>query len=265
MVTHTVGNTIATLYKLARKRCRRNNRVKPGGRGSHGLDEGQAAPTRIDDAKFGETPLAQTVAAAAAMRRLSSLLLSLEQPHPTVDAMLAKFAEWESELARRGSAGQRAPDRRASTTIRGGSISTTPPTSVRTTRAFPSTPFDHLDADKAGGRVVFPLVYEGPPGLVHGGFLAVFFDCVIQHHSCVTGLSGKTRSLAVTFRRPTPVLTELRFDIVRSPGRAGHHVDGAAAARRRGALHRRGQHLGVAAGQADRHLNSAGGERSPTT
>ncbi len=29
------------------------------------------------------------------------------------------------------------------------------------------------------------------------------------------GLSGKTRSLAVSFRRPTPVLTELRFDIAR--------------------------------------------------
>ena len=51
---------------------------------------------------------------------------------------------------------------------------------------------------------------------MHGGFLAVFFDCVIQHQSCVAGLSGKTRSLTVTFRRPTPVLTELRFDIGRS-------------------------------------------------
>jgi hypothetical protein len=56
---------------------------------------------------------------------------------------------------------------------------------------------------------------------VHGGFLGVFFDCVIQHHNCVTGLSGKTRSLAVTYRRPTPVLTELQFDIVRSPVERG--------------------------------------------
>ena len=51
---------------------------------------------------------------------------------------------------------------------------------------------------------------------MHGGFLAVFFDCVIQHHNCATGFSGKTRSLNVTFRRPTPILTELGFDIVRS-------------------------------------------------
>jgi hypothetical protein len=167
------------------------------------------------DAKFGEAPLAQTFAAAGAMRRLSSLLLALEHPHPTVDAMLEKFAEWERELA------AAAPKDNAP---RIGEIDDDPrrvylnhATDIGAYNpCFPEYRFDHLDADNASGRVSFPLVYEGPPGLVHGGFLAVFFDCVIQHHSCVTGLSGKTRSLAVTFRRPTPVLTELRFDIVRS-------------------------------------------------
>lgn len=86
---------------------------------------------------------------------------------------------------------------------------------------FPEYRFTEFDAEKATGGVEFPVIYEGPPGLVHGGFLGVFFDCVIQHHNCVTGLSGKTRSLAVTFRRPTPVLTELRFDIARSEGERG--------------------------------------------
>ena len=75
--------------------------------------------------------------------------------------------------------------------------------------------------ETAAGRVTFPVVYEGPPGLVHGGFLAVFFDCVIQHQNCATELSGKTRSLTVTFRRPTPILTELGFDIARDAGGRG--------------------------------------------
>ncbi len=48
--------------------------------------------------RYGEQPLAQTVAAAGALRRLTGLLLSLEHEHPTVDAMLAQFAEWEREL-----------------------------------------------------------------------------------------------------------------------------------------------------------------------
>ena len=181
-------------------------------------------------ARFGEAPLAQTVAAAGAIRRLGDLLLSLEHPHPTVDAIVAQIGEWESELS-----AAVPPD-------------STPRIGVDEAGAqrvyldhatdigafnpcFPEYRFDRLDGETASGRVAFPLVYEGPPGLVHGGFLAVFFDCVIQHQNCVVGLSGKTRSLQVTFRRPTPVLTELRFDISRSPSGAGYHLDGAPSAR----------------------------------
>ncbi|MGZ4525664.1 MAG: hypothetical protein ACXVX7_04225 [Mycobacterium sp.] len=179
--------------------------------------EGRAAPesTRPGDTRFGERPLAQTMAAAGAMRRLSSLLLSLEHPHPTVDTMVEKFAEWEGELSTAAPVdnapriGEVPDDPRRVYLNHATDIGAYNP-------CFPEYRFDDLDADKATGRVNFPLVYEGPPGLVHGGFLGVFFDCVIQHHNCVTGLSGKTRSLVVTFRRPTPVLTELRFDIARS-------------------------------------------------
>jgi hypothetical protein len=172
------------------------------------------------DVRFGEAPLAQTTAAAAAIRRISSLLLALEHPHPTVDAMIAKFAEWESELAAAAPTdntpriGVVADDPRRVYLNHATDIGAYNP-------CFPEYRFDYLDADNAGGRVLFPLVYEGPPGLVHGGFLAVFFDCVMQHQNCVTGLSGKTRSLLVTFRRATPVLTELRFDIVRSQAERG--------------------------------------------
>jgi hypothetical protein len=176
---------------------------------------GEGTPTRTGDARFGEAPLAQTVAAAGAIRRLSSLLLSLEHAHPTVDAMVAKFAEWENELAAAAPTdnapriGVIADDPRRVYLNHATDIGAYNP-------CFPEYRFDDLDAEKATGRVNFPLVYEGPPGLVHGGFLGVFFDCVIQHQNCVTGLSGKTRSLVVTYRRPTPVLTDLRFDIVRS-------------------------------------------------
>ena len=110
---------------------------------------------------------------------------------------------------------------------------------------FPEYTFDHLDDETASGRVTFPVVYEGPPGLVNGGFLAVFFDCITQHQSCAARRTGKTRSLTVTFRRPTPILTELRFDVARSEDDGQGHVDSAAAVGRRGALHRRVQDGGV--------------------
>jgi hypothetical protein len=180
------------------------------------LEGSRAAPdpARTADRRFGEAPLAQTVAAAGAMRRLAALLLSLEHPNPTVDTMLAKFAEWEDELA--GAAprdnapriGETADDPRRVYLNHATDIGSYNP-------CFPEYRFDRMDPERATGQVCFALVYEGPPGLVHGGFLGVFFDCVIQHHNCVTGLAGKTRSLAVTFRRPTPVLAELRFEIVR--------------------------------------------------
>jgi hypothetical protein len=171
-------------------------------------------------ARFGEAPLAQTVAAAGAMRRLSSLLLALEHPHPTVDAILAQISDWEGELSAAvppDSAPRIGADDDGHQRVyldHATDIGAFNP-------CFPEYRFDHLDGEIASGRVTFPLVYEGPPGLVHGGFLAVFFDCVMQHQNCVAGLSGKTRSLHVTFRRPTPVLTELRFDIARSEGDRG--------------------------------------------
>lgn len=165
--------------------------------------------------RFGERPLAQTIAAAAAIRRVSGLLLSLEHDNPTVDTMVARLAGWERELTAAASpdAAPRissdAQDTRRLYLSHAFDIGAFNP-------CFPEYRFDHLGADTASGTVSFPLVYEGPPGLVHGGFLAVFFDCVIQHQNCAAELSGKTRSLGVTFRRPTPILTELRFDIVRS-------------------------------------------------
>jgi hypothetical protein len=173
-----------------------------------------AVPAR-PGARFGEAPLAQTVAAAGAIRRLSSLLLSLEHAHPTVDAILTQISDWERELSAAvppDSAPRIGSDDNGSRRIyldHATDIGAFNP-------CFPEYHFDHFDAETASGRVAFPLVYEGPPGLVHGGFLAVFFDCVMQHQNCLAGLSGKTRSLKVTFRRPTPVLTDLRFDIARS-------------------------------------------------
>lgn len=179
------------------------------------MAEGTSPAASAGNARFGEAPLAQTIAAAGAMRRLSSLLLSLESSHPTVDEMLMKFAEWEFELAAAAPVdsapriGDAENDPRRVYLNHATDIGAYNP-------CFPEYRFERLESDAAAGRVSFPLLYEGPPGLVHGGFLGVFFDCVIQHHNCRTGLSGKTRSLGVTFRRPTPLLAELTFDIVRA-------------------------------------------------
>src|ERR1044072_5141115 len=125
-----------------------------------------------DPSRFGEEPLAQTVAAAGALRRLAGQLLSLEHPHPAVDDLVDQIGAWESELA-----GAVPPD---STPRIGEGVETQ---RVYLSHAFdigafnpcfPEYEFDRIKAETAEGRVTFPVVYEGPPGLVHGGFLTVF-------------------------------------------------------------------------------------------
>ncbi|WP_046319938.1 hypothetical protein [Mycobacterium sp. UM_Kg1] len=181
---------------------------------------GKSVVSAVDAARFGESPLAQTVAAAGALRRLTGLLLALEHPHPAVDEMLTQFAEWERRLS--PIAPTAATPRLESADDHAGRVYLGHAFDVgEFNPCFPEYRFDHLDAETASGTVTFPLPYEGPPGLVHGGFLGVFFDCVTQHQSCAVGSAGRTRSLLVTYRRPTPILTELDFDIVRTEGERG--------------------------------------------
>ena len=64
----------------------------------------------------------------------------------------------------------------------------------------------------ARGRVTFGAGYEGPPGCVHGGFVAAAFDEVLGFVQSLTGQPGFTDTLTVIYRKPTPLHTELRFE-----------------------------------------------------
>ncbi len=62
------------------------------------------------------------------------------------------------------------------------------------------------------GTVRFGSAYEGPPGCVHGGFVAAAFDEVLGMAQSMGGRPGMTGTLTVRYRRPTPLRAELRFD-----------------------------------------------------
>jgi hypothetical protein len=165
---------------------------------------------------FGVAPLPQTTQAAALLRRVSGLLLAAEAQDPAVDQLVADLSRAEAALAAR---------------VPGGTAPRVGPAAGGDGRVY----LDHardigaynacfpeyeivVDGDRATGSVTFPLAYEGPPGVVHGGFLAVFFDCVVQHHNCDVGVAGKTTSLTLRYRRPAPLATPLAFAIERSAG-----------------------------------------------
>jgi acyl-coenzyme A thioesterase PaaI-like protein len=64
----------------------------------------------------------------------------------------------------------------------------------------------------AVATVRFGSAYEGPPGCVHGGFVAAAFDEVLGFVQSLGGNPGMTARLTVQYRRPTPLHTDLRFE-----------------------------------------------------
>jgi acyl-coenzyme A thioesterase PaaI-like protein len=79
--------------------------------------------------------------------------------------------------------------------------------------ASPLSPrFDWQTADggvEAHGR--FGAAYEGPPGFVHGGWIACAFDEVLGIANIEAGHPGMTARLTVHYRKPTPLFQDLTF------------------------------------------------------
>jgi acyl-coenzyme A thioesterase PaaI-like protein len=60
--------------------------------------------------------------------------------------------------------------------------------------------------------VVLGAAYEGPPGCVHGGFVAALFDELLGATQSMSGAPGMTGRLTVNYRQPTPLHSELRLE-----------------------------------------------------
>jgi len=73
----------------------------------------------------------------------------------------------------------------------------------------------------AVASAVFGSAYEGPPGSVHGGYVAAAFDEVLGYVQSLGGNPGFTGTLTIRYRAPTPLHTELLFEaeLVRVEGR----------------------------------------------
>ncbi|HSZ41663.1 MAG TPA: PaaI family thioesterase [Trebonia sp.] len=59
------------------------------------------------------------------------------------------------------------------------------------------------------GDVTLGLLYEGPPGRVHGGILALLVDHVFGVANFWAGAVGPTAELTMRYKRPTPLFTPL--------------------------------------------------------
>ena len=72
--------------------------------------------------------------------------------------------------------------------------------------------FIDVEGEIVVGRARFGCAYEGPPGSVHGGFVAAAFDEVLGVAQTLSGQVGMTGTLTIRYRRPTPLHTDLRFE-----------------------------------------------------
>jgi hypothetical protein len=156
---------------------------------------------------FGVAPLPEVVDLAHELRELTNTVLALESAPPEVVRLTEEIRAARASMARtlpRDLAPRIGPDARDEQRVyvdHSRDVGDYNP-------CFPVYTLRCAD-DRAEGEVTFPICYEGPPGVVHGGFLAVFFDCVLQQLNCDLGVAGKTTRLALRYRRPTPVGSRL--------------------------------------------------------
>ena len=165
--------------------------------------------TDVERWTFGEEPLPETVELAGVVRDLLDTVLALEAPTDELRSLAGELRAVQQRLAVHAApdpwprvGDDRRPDQRLYLDH-----------SRDVGDYNPCFPRYEMEVHESGaeGTVTFPVVYEGPPAIVHGGMLALFFDCAFQQINCDLGAAGKTRSLAIRYRRPAPILTELQF------------------------------------------------------
>ena len=74
----------------------------------------------------------------------------------------------------------------------------------------PPVEYDEITEAGIEAGVTFGVADQGPPGYVHGAFIAGVFDDVLGAANMASGNPGMTVQLNVRYRRATPLRTPLR-------------------------------------------------------
>jgi Thioesterase superfamily len=83
-----------------------------------------------------------------------------------------------------------------------------------------------FDGERLHGKGALPAAYVGPPGMVHGGVVAMVLDELLGAVNACVGMGAFTGTLNVRFERPTPIAAELELEswVDRTEGRKVHTV-----------------------------------------
>ncbi len=168
----------------------------------------EAAPGLPDSADFATPERARL---AESVRALIDAVMTSEGDDP---ALLLEVAERADALAARLGGG-----RGAGPGYRPRSHGDYLPRSPVVGHASPLAPRIDWEesADAIEGRAgveargTFGAPYEGPPGYVHGGMIALAFDEILGIANIAGGHPGMTARLTIHYRRPTPLFHDLHF------------------------------------------------------
>jgi hypothetical protein len=78
-----------------------------------------------------------------------------------------------------------------------------------------------FDGERLSGSGTLSAPFTGPPGMVHGGVIALVLDELLGATNACLGLGAYTGTLTIRYERPTPIGAELAFDawVDRTEGR----------------------------------------------
>lgn len=147
-----------------------------------------------------------------AVRHLVDAVLTVEDTtEAELDDAAIAVERIAGELQRRHSLGGRPSGRRARSERSHEDYLPRSPLVGEVSPLAPPIAYEHRD-DRLVGHGTFHAAYEGPPGYVHGGWIALAFDEMLGMTNIASGHPGMTGRLSVRYRRPTPLHEEVRFE-----------------------------------------------------
>jgi acyl-coenzyme A thioesterase PaaI-like protein len=146
---------------------------------------------------------------AAATRALSETVLMADADDTVLDAAATATEQLVASVR-----GDRAPAPRAVRSIREQRQGDYLPRSPLFGQLNPvAPPFEYEFRDgRLHAHGMFGAAHEGPPGYVHGGWVALTFDEALGFVNVSSGRPGMTARLTVRYRRPTPLHTVLTLE-----------------------------------------------------
>lgn len=147
-----------------------------------------------------------------AVRHLVDAVLTAEAATETELGDAADTAErLARDLHRRNALGDRLTGKRTRVELSHDDYLPRSPLVGEVSPMAPPIAYEYRDG-RLFGHGVFHAAYEGPPGYVHGGWIALAFDEMLGMTNIASGHPGMTGRLSVRYRRPTPLHTEISFE-----------------------------------------------------